>query len=356
MIIQSGEIIGIIGGGQLARMMCFEAHKLGYKTCIFSNTSDSPAFYVTDAKIMGDYSDISLIDQFIDMVSVVTFEFENLPYKTLEYIEKRTLMRPSSKALYISQDRVREKDFINQLGIKTTNYQEIKTLHDLKDTAATYDYNALLKTVQLGYDGKGQFSINKNCDIETIYNQALQSKVPLILEKKVNFIKELSVISARDKDGNIACYNAVENIHQDGILRKTIAPAHISDDIEQKAQTIAKELIAGLDYIGVLSIEFFLDENKNLLVNEFAPRPHNSGHFSIDACYHNQFEQSIRTTIGLPVMPTNQHSKAEMINLIGNDILKAEELSKKPFVKLHNYDKKEIKTNRKMGHYTTIFP
>lgn len=354
MIIKPGQTIGIIGGGQLARMMCFEAYKLGYKVCVFANNDDSPAFDVTDNKIMGDYGDQKLIDKFIDSVSVVTFEFENLPYETLTYIEKKILMRPTSRSLYISQDRIREKSFINKLGVNTTDYQQINNLSDFNRGVEEFNYSALLKTARLGYDGKGQFNINEKSNIAEIYHQALEHNVPLVLEKKVDFVKEISIISARDSNGNIVCYDAVENIHKDGILRKTIAPANIEEHIKNKAKTIAKKIVEGLDYIGILAIEFFLDKDDNLLVNEFAPRPHNSGHYTIDACYHNQFEQAIRAVAGLPVMSTKQHSKAEMINLIGDDILQAETLSDNSLIKIHNYNKKQIKTNRKMGHYTKI--
>ena len=354
MIIKPGDTIGIIGGGQLAKMMCIEAYKLGYKTCIFSNSKDSPAFHVTDSSILGGYSDMSLIDKFISQVSVITFEFENLPHETLSYIESKALMRPSAKSLYISQDRIREKSFVNKLGVKTTRYKEVKSLDDLISGAEKFNYKALLKTARLGYDGKGQFNIKKGDKIADIYNDALESNVPLILEEKVDFVKELSVIAARDKDGNISCYDAVENIHEDGILRKTISPANISENIKINAKEVAVKIVQGLDYVGVLAIEFFLDQEEGLLVNEFAPRPHNSGHFTIDACYHNQFEQSIRATVGLPLMPTKQHSDAEMVNLIGDEILKVSELSGQGLVKVHDYGKNAVKPKRKMGHYTTL--
>jgi 5-(carboxyamino)imidazole ribonucleotide synthase len=360
-MLKSGAIIGIIGGGQLARMMALEAVKLGYKICIFCNAKNSPALDVTNLAIIGDYNDQDLLKKFISQVEAVTFEFENLPYETLKFIEEQSDLNPNAYSLYISQDRVREKDFVNKLSIVTTNYFAIKSLQDLIKKTQQINYNAILKTTQLGYDGKGQFMINKDSDLEKVFTQANHHNTPLILEERVSFNKELSLILARDKKGNIAYYDLVENIHNEGILYKTIAPANLAVDVALKlnnqAQEIAAKLANKLNYIGVMAIEFFLDKAGNLIFNEFAPRPHNSGHFSIDACYHNQFEQAIRASAGLNVASTIMHSKAEMNNLIGDDIKQIAQLSAKQsnnIIKIHDYNKGEVRAKRKMGHYNIL--
>ena len=358
-MLKSGDIIGIIGGGQLARMMSIEASKLGYKTHIFANHKNSSALQVTSLHTIGDYNDKHLLAQFIEQVNAVTFEFENLPYETLQYIEQRTSLNPNSKSLYISQDRIREKNFVNKLGIRTTKYNQVSNLPDFRKQVEKMNYNAILKTTRFGYDGKGQFNINIDSNLEEIFSQACKAKVPLILEEKVDFIKELSIIVAKDQKENIAYYDLVENIHHNGILHQTIAPANLANHLHKKlneqAKNIAKKILTELNYIGVMAIELFLDKNNQLIFNEFAPRPHNSGHFTIDACYHNQFEQAIRVTAGLDICPTNLHSKAKMINLIGIDINKIPELEKlKKPLKIHNYNKGEIKIGRKMGHYTIL--
>lgn len=360
-MLKSGAVIGIIGGGQLARMMAIEAFKLGYKTCIFCDSKNSPALNVTNLAIIGDYNDKNLLKEFINQVDAVTFEFENLPYETLKFIEKHSDLNPNAYSLYISQDRIREKNFVNDLSITTTKYFAINNLQDLQKITQKINYNAILKTTQLGYDGKGQFMIDKDSALAIIFAKANHYNTPLILEEKVNFHKELSLILARDKKGNIAYYDLVENIHNEGILHKTIAPANLTSklnlQLNHNAQKIAQKLANKLDYIGVMAIEFFLDNNNDLIFNEFAPRPHNSGHFSIDACYHNQFEQAIRASAGLDIAPTMMHSKAEMINLIGDDIDKIAKLraadSDAP-IKIHDYDKGEIRAKRKMGHYNIL--
>ena len=358
-MLKSGDIIGIIGGGQLARMMSIEASKLGYKTHIFCDHKNSNALQLTPLHTIGNYNDQNLLEKFINQVDAVTFEFENLPYETLKYIEQKIILNPNAESLYISQDRIREKNFVNKLGIKTTKYSQTDNLSDFIQQVQQMNYTAILKTTRFGYDGKGQFNINNDSNLEEIFSQAKKAKVPLILEQKVDFVKELSIIAARDKQKNIAYYDLVENIHHNGILHRTIAPANLANNLNkilnQQANNIAKKILTKLDYVGVMAIEFFLDKNNQLIFNEFAPRPHNSGHFTIDACYHNQFEQAIRTTAGLDICPTNLHSKAEMINLIGKNINKIPELEKlKKPLKIHNYNKGEIKTGRKMGHYTIL--
>ena len=352
--IKSGATIGIIGGGQLAKMMCFEAHKLGYNSCVLSDDPNAVAFAVTNNSVLGDYHNYEIIDKFIANVAVVTFEFENIPYETLKYISERAIIRPTIQAIFISQDRILEKNFINKLNIRTTDYISIDSYDTLCDGAEKYQYNAILKTTRLGYDGKGQFNIDQTTDLEALYQEADKLDIPLILERKINFTKELSIIVARDVEHNIINYDLVENIHNSGILHKTIAPADIAPEISLKAQEIADKILTKLDYIGVMAIEFFLDEQQELLVNEFAPRPHNSGHFTIDACYHNQFEQAIRAAAGLPVLSGEMHSAALMTNLIGDEIKQISQLEKLPLHKIHNYNKNNIKAGRKMGHYTQL--
>ena len=260
-MLKSGNIIGIIGGGQLARMMAIEAVKLGYKTHIFCNHKSNPALHATSLHTIGDYNDKILLEQFINQVDAVTFEFENLPYETLKYIEQKITLNPNAKSLYISQDRIREKDFVSKLGVTTTKYSQVDNLLDFTQQIKKMHYAAILKTARFGYDGKGQFNINNDSDLAEIFAQASTAQVPLILEKKVDFAKELSIIIARDQKGKIAYYDLVENIHHKGILHKTTAPANLANnltkELNQKAQEIAKKILTELNYIGVMAIEFF---------------------------------------------------------------------------------------------------
>ncbi len=346
------DVLGIIGAGQLAMMMCQEAKKLGYKICVFSDKEDSPAFDVAYSYIKGDYDDFDKIDQFIKKISVATLEFENIPAKTLEYIEQKISVYPNSKALEISQDRFLEKKFLNNLSIKTTKYQLIENFLNLEKEIKNFEFESILKTCKFGYDGKGQFVIDEQKDLLGLEN-IFANNHKFLLEKKIKFDRELSIIVARDIYKNIVYYPLVENIHKNGILDKTIFPAKNIDNLSEKTHKIADLILEKLDYVGVLAIEFF-QKDEELLVNEFAPRPHNSGHYSLDSCSVSQFLQSVNIAVGGEAENPQLLAKGYMQNLIGYDINKIVRLKKKSNIIIHNYHKKTIKEGRKMGHFIEL--
>jgi 5-(carboxyamino)imidazole ribonucleotide synthase len=347
------RVIGILGGGQLARMMAVAAAELGFEICIFSNKEDSPAFQLANYKILASYDDLKSLAKFSKLVDVVCFEFENIPLNTLKFLQDNNILRPNILALEISQNRLLEKKFFNDLGIQTAQYQHIKSLDDLSASCKKFGGNAMLKTATNGYDGKGQFSIDNKSDISKIWHAAQALNLELILEEKINFIRELSLVAARDIYGNIIFYDMSYNIHENSILKESYFPAEVSEVTKKMAQNIATKTLEKLDYIGVLAIEFFECAN-SLIVNEFAPRPHNSGHYSIDACLHSQFEQSIRAAVGMQVIEPELIFSGKMVNLLGDDIELSSELAKNSKVKLHLYGKKDVVKGRKLGHYVVL--
>jgi 5-(carboxyamino)imidazole ribonucleotide synthase len=347
-------VIGIIGGGQLAMMMCEEAQKLGIKTFVYSDKDDSSAFLISDKKIKAEYENKEKISEFVDGVDVVTFEFENIPSHILEFIESKKTVRPNSRALRVSQNRLREKTFFNNLGIQTAKFFEVNNENDLKLGLEKFNYNAILKTSEFGYDGKGQFNISNKEDISEIVAEIKRNnKTNFTLEEKINFEREVSIVAARDVNNNISFYPLVENKHKNGILDVTIFPAENIDKLQIKAENIAKKTLNELDYIGVLAIEFFVVEEE-LIVNEFAPRPHNSGHFSIDACEYSQFYQAISAAAGNEVKPPVLKHTGKMVNVIGEEISCLKDLEKDPNIKIHDYKKLETAPGRKMAHYTIL--
>ena len=373
--LKPNSTIGILGGGQLGRMICFAAHKLGYKTLIFSDTKNSPASFVCNQTIVADYLDKNALMEFANKVDIVTFEFENIPTQTVEFIASEAQFNkpvfPNANVLKITQNRLCEKDFINQIGIKTTEYKAVDSLAGLrlavKELTSTNQNlyqkptqclnSSVLKTTTMGYDGKGQIVINQESNLEEIWqsfsNKETSSNLQnpkLILEKFTEFKQEISVIVARSANGEIACYQPLTNIHKNGILHQSIYPANISQETRQNAIEIATKIVTKLSLVGVLAVEFFVLKNDELLVNELAPRPHNSGHFSMDACYTSQFEQLVRAISGLPLGDTDFYLKGYMKNLIGEDVLEIEKYLDNKKAKLHLYGKDKIATGRKMGH------
>jgi 5-(carboxyamino)imidazole ribonucleotide synthase len=353
--LKKGDFIGIMGGGQLARMMAVAASELGYKICVFTDKEDAPALEFANDVVVGDYTDLERLDEFSEKVSVVTFEFENLPAESLRYIEGKIPVRPSVESLFVSQDRLLEKAFFRSLDVPVADFYEIKGLEDLELYSKEFAHNAILKIVREGYDGKGQFVINENSNLAAIWKQAKASG-KLVLERKIEFVKELSIISARDYKGGVVFYDLGENFHENGILRKSVVPALVGAEVVEKAQEIAGKILEKLEYVGVLAIEFFLTKDNELLVNEMAPRPHNSGHYTIDACDHSQFEQAIRAAVGLDVVVPKMLFRAEMVNLLGSEINDIVKLAENPQIKTHNYGKKAVVNGRKMGHYTVVSP
>lgn len=345
------KTIGIIGGGQLGRMICFEAHKMGFKTVIFTDQENSPASYVTNKTIVGDYYDEKLINEFVNQVDLVTFEFENIPYLPVKNIAEKKPLYPSSEVLKITQNRLLEKNFLNKIGVKTTEYIEINNLSDLEAGIAKFK-KAVLKTVVMGYDGKGQYVINEGDNLAEIL-QKNNHHMPMILEKFCKFECEISVIVARSIDGEIKCYEPLTNIHKNGILSRSIYPTKLSVPQIEKSKKYAETIAKEIDLIGIMGVEYFVLDNK-VLVNELAPRPHNSGHFSMDACITSQFEQLIRAISGYKLGDVRFHSRGQMINLIGSDIAEIENYKTNPKAKIHCYGKNEILEGRKMGHINLL--
>ena len=340
--------IGIIGGGQLARMLATAAAELGFEINIYCPDRDCPAAQVANKTVLGNYDDNEKLVAFAKNIDVLTYEFENIDTKALEELEKVVDIRPSVKALKISQDRYTEKTYLNSLGIKTTKFYKIDEVSDIEKHFVKIKKPILIKTRRLGYDGKGQVLIKTQDDINEYYLKNEFS--PSIGEEVLRFDKELSVIIVRDKEGNTKAFEPGENVHERGILVTTTLPSSISEALRNDATEIAKKIVGDLDYIGVMGVEFFL-KGKELLVNEIAPRVHNSGHWTMDGSYSSQFQQHIRAIMELPLLSTERHSDIVMYNLIGkvtSDLLKNE------LAKVHIYGKKDPRPGRKMGHVNLI--
>ena len=342
--------LGIIGGGQLGSMMATSAKKLKIKTIIFSDDKIAPGQMFCDEFIFGDYNDISKIKEFTDKVDIVTFEFENIPYNALKKINEFKKVLPKPEVNKIIQNRLTEKDFINKLNIRTTEYNFIKNNNDLEKNINLLP--GILKTCTLGYDGKGHYKIN---NLKEIQNIKIDFNQEYILEKLVDLKKEISVIIARFGKDKYEIYEPIENEHKDQILKFSKIPADIEEKNFIDATESAKKIAEALEYIGTLCVEFFLDKNNELYVNEVAPRVHNSGHLTINSHNISQFENHIRAVCNLEKKETKKLYSAEMVNLIGDDIslYKDKKLKNNEF--FFDYKKKEIKPKRKMGHLTKIF-
>lgn len=342
--------IGIIGGGQLGRMTCFYAHKMGFKTVVLSDIADAPATLVTNQVIIADYSDEEALKKFASLIDIATFEFENIPFETVNFLASLVEVCPSAEVLKITQHRILEKNFLNSIGAKTAEYAEIKSSQDLQTNLQKFG-KAILKTATMGYDGKGQFVLKNISEVDSVWSQVVGQK--LILEKFCPFDSEISVMVARSTTGEIATYEPLTNIHKNGILDESHYPAKVADSVKIKAQNLAQNIAEKIGLIGVLAVEMFVTGDQ-LLVNELAPRPHNSGHFSMDAAVTSQFEQLIRAITGLPLGSTKFHSKGYMKNLIGDEVNDLEKFYKNPDAKIHLYGKCEAKVGRKMGHINIL--
>ncbi|MSP05369.1 MAG: 5-(carboxyamino)imidazole ribonucleotide synthase [Acetobacteraceae bacterium] len=347
--------IGIIGGGQLGRMSAMAAARLGYRCHILTPEDDSPAAQVAHTVIIADYEDANALRAFAAAVDVITFEFENISADGLSLLEHLKPVRPSPAVLRISQCRIAEKTFLNQTGIATAPWRAVASEAELDASIAAIDLPAVLKTTRFGYDGKGQALLRTADDAAPAFAEL--GGGPLILEGFVDFVQEISVIVARGADGTIAAFDTVENRHRDHILDLTLAPAPIADAIAAEARHIARRIAEGLSLIGLLAVEMFVDSRGKVLVNELAPRPHNSGHWTIDACPASQFELHIRAVAGLPLHPAIRHSDAVMKNLIGpEEAALWPEILATPGLIPHLYGKAEARPGRKMGHVTRLFP
>jgi 5-(carboxyamino)imidazole ribonucleotide synthase len=347
--------IGLVGGGQLGRMSALAAARLGYRCHILTRETDSPAAQVSHAVTISDYSDPVSLRAFAAAVDVISFEFENISAQGLDLLASIRPVRPAPSALRISQDRLEEKTFLNSAGVATAPWAPVASRPELDAAVGRLGLPAVLKTTRLGYDGKGQAILRCAGDLAAAWER-LNPK-PLVLEGFVDFAQEISVIVARGADGGVASFDTVENRHRDHILDVTLAPARLPVAIDQAAQSIARQVVEALDLIGLLAVEMFVDSNGKVLVNEIAPRPHNSGHWTVDACPASQFELHIRAIAGLPLPAATRHSDAVMRNLIGSEgmALWPAALSE-PGIIPHLYGKAEALPGRKMGHVTRLFP
>ncbi|MFC4724861.1 5-(carboxyamino)imidazole ribonucleotide synthase [Glycocaulis abyssi] len=353
-MLKPGARIGILGGGQLGRMLAMDAARLGFDVHIFTPEDNSPAARVAAACTVAPYEDLDAVARFAADVDIVTYEFENVPVETARKAGEHAPLRPGVKALEVCQDRVTEKRFVNDAGIETTPWRAVSSAADAVEAIDALGTPAILKTRRMGYDGKGQQVIRKAEDAAAAF-EALGG-VACILEAFAPFTREVSVVAARSVEGQIAAYPLAENHHEGGILRTSIAPAPGAGALAGQALRIASAVLEGLDYVGVLAVELFVLEDGRLWVNEIAPRVHNTGHWTMDACAVSQFQQHVRAVAGWTLGDPAPHTAARMDNLIGEDAEHWQVLSAEPGVCLHLYGKGEARTGRKMGHVNRLSP
>jgi 5-(carboxyamino)imidazole ribonucleotide synthase len=350
-----GSTIGIVGGGQLGRMLSQAASRLGFDVVILDPEENSPAGRVSRGQIVAPYDKPTALDVMAKACDVVTFEFENVPAEAMARLAAgNALVAPGPKALAVAQDRIEEKTFLNAVGARTVDFVAVDSLEDLQAALERLGTPALLKTRREGYDGKGQAWIRAAKGAADAW--AAIGERPAILEAKADFTRELSIIAARGWDGRIAMYPLGENRHAGGILRTTLAPAGIDAATERRAKKIARAILDGLDYVGVIGVELFDLGEGRLLVNEIAPRVHNTGHWTQDGCACDQFEQHIRAIAGWPLGPVEPHARVEMTNLLGDEVGQWARLSGKADARLHLYGKAEARPGRKMGHVNRVKP
>jgi 5-(carboxyamino)imidazole ribonucleotide synthase len=353
--LKPGDTIGILGGGQLGRMLVLAAARLGLKCQVFSPDPDSPAFDVVQNATCAEYADVEALELFAADVDVVTYEFENIPAATAMVLAARRPVLPDHRILETVQDRLVEKNFISGLGIGTAAYANVASPQSLGEAIKTIGLPAVIKTRRFGYDGKGQAIIREGDDLAQVWDD-LGTK-SAIVEAFVPFEREISVIAARGADGSVECFDVTENEHRDHILKYSRVPAAVPDTLAAQARDIAKKIATALDYVGVLAVEMFVVPNAGgptLLVNEIAPRVHNSGHWTLDGASVSQFEQHIRAVAGLPLGKPVRHGSAVMTNLIGDDILDYGKWLTVPGAAVHIYGKGPPRSGRKMGHVTEI--
>lgn len=353
-----GATIGMLGGGQLGRLFTIAARSLGYKVIVLEPDENSPAGQLAERHFIASYDNETVLDLFGQQCDVITTEFENIPAATLDFLAKYCPVRPAAQAVQVTQDRIVEKTFVQQCGLSPVPFAAIRDTAELETARQTISFPAILKTARLGYDGKGQIPVATAEDLAAAFEQLQQ--VDCVLEQRVELEREISVILARNVAGEVRCFPVAENSHWQGILHQTIAPARISDTLANTAQTAAQTIANALDFVGVMAVEFFVTSTGELLVNEMAPRTHNSGHYTLDACLTSQFEQQVRMVCELPFGDTQQHTPVVMTNLLGDlwgDSQPSwEVLLESPASKLHLYGKLAARPGRKMGHFSTLAP
>ena len=356
--LKPGDTIGILGGGQLGRMLAMAAARLGLRCQVFSPDPDSPAFDVVLNATCAEYADVEALELFANDVDVITYEFENVPSAAAMVLDARRPVLPNRKILETTQDRLAEKDFVTRLGIGTAAYADVTSVPSLREAIARIGLPAVIKTRRFGYDGKGQAIIREGDDLNQVWED-LGTK-SAILEAFIPFEREISVIAARSADGHVESFDVTENEHRDHILKISRAPAAISDALAAEARGIAEKIANALDYVGVLAVEMFVVAGNGggpeVLVNEIAPRVHNSGHWTLDGASISQFEQHIRAIAGWPLGKPIRHGQVTMTNLIGDDILSYEEWLTVPGATVHLYGKGPPRPGRKMGHVTEVTP
>jgi 5-(carboxyamino)imidazole ribonucleotide synthase len=355
--LKPGDTIGILGGGQLGRMLAMAAARLGLRCQVFSPDPDSPAFDVVLNATCAEYADVEALELFANDVDVITYEFENVPAATAMVLAARRPVIPAHKILETTQDRLVEKDFVKRLGIGTADYADVSSAATLRVAIARIGLPAVIKTRRFGYDGKGQAIIREGDDPDQVWEE-LGTK-SAILEAFIPFEREISVIAARSADGHVECFDVTENEHRDHILKISRAPAAIPEQLSAQARGIAEKIANALNYVGVLAVEMFVVPGKdgaNVLVNEIAPRVHNSGHWTLDGASISQFEQHIRAIAGWPLGKPVRHGPVTMTNLIGDDIDSYEQWLTVPGATVHLYGKGAPRPGRKMGHVTEVMP
>ena len=350
-----GGTLGVLGSGQLGRMFAIAARRLGYRIHVLSPESDTPTGQVADKEIQASYQDLKAVEDFASEVDVVTFEFENVDSQTVEAIERNTRVHPAGRVLHTTQHRLREKNFLQSISVPVTPFAAIRSQEDLENAASTHA-PGVLKTAAWGYDGKGQVKVEAPTDAIAAWEQI--DRAEAIFEKFVDFNQELSIVAARGQDGECAFYGPMANLHENHILSISVCPGGFSEKVTSDAQEITRTILEALNYVGTLCVEFFLTQDGNLLVNELAPRPHNSGHLTIDGHRTCQFEQQVRAIAGLPLGSPAQIKPAAMVNLLGDvwqngdpDWSSALAIND---LKLHLYGKREARVGRKMGHINIL--
>jgi 5-(carboxyamino)imidazole ribonucleotide synthase len=355
-VILPGAMLGVLGGGQLGRMFVLQARTMGYSVTVLDPDLQSPAGQMADVHLRAAYSDPHALDQLAAACAAVTTEFENVPAEALERLERSCRVRPPVKAVAVAQDRISEKSFLQRAGFRTAPFRPVRNEEELRAAVRTVKLPALLKTSRLGYDGKGQAPIDRPEEAAAAY--AAVGRVECVLEERLALETELSVVLARGDDGAIATFPVGENRHRDGILETTVVPARVPQGTADEALTTARGVAGALEYVGVLGVEMFVADGGRVYVNEIAPRPHNSGHYTLDACSADQFEQQLRALCGLPLAEPRLLTPVAMVNLLG-DLWQSgpprwDEVFRRPGVRLHLYGKAEPRPGRKMGHLNCL--
>jgi 5-(carboxyamino)imidazole ribonucleotide synthase len=356
--ITPGSTIGILGGGQLGRMIALAGRAMGYRFVTMDPTEDAPCGQTADRQIVANYDDVQAAMQLASVSDVISYEFENVDAQVAEVLESQAYVPQGSRLLRITQNRIREKTAIKEMGIPVAPFRVVNSLDDLRDAIRELGLPAVMKTATGGYDGKGQWVLKSEAELEEAFETLAKAGTELIVEQFVPFELELSVIAARNPAGELAVFPTAENVHQENILHLTIVPARVSEDVRTRAEEIARTIVEKLDVVGLIAVELFLTADGQLYVNELAPRPHNSGHYTMDACVTSQFEQHVRAVCNLPLGGTELLSPVVMVNILGEHLQPVlDRLDRLPrSAKLHLYGKAESKVKRKMGHINVLAP